>query len=74
MYQSVVVECIRAGGGVFTVMGRILSHSTLVLDDNYPCKNHSITIFGAMEGLAKVSRMRGQDDAWQTPHVALGDG
>ena len=50
------------------------AHSTLVLADNYPCKNHSITIFGAKEGLAKDSRMRGQDNAWQTPHVGRGEG
>ena len=49
------------------------AHSTLVLADNYPCKNHSITIFGAKEGLAKDSRMRGQDNAWQTPHVGRGE-
>ena len=74
VYESVVVEGVRAGGGVFTVMGWILSHLAVVLADNYPCKNHSVTIFGAIEALAKDSRMRGQDNAWQILHVGRGEG
>ena len=74
VYESMVVEGVRAGGGVFTVVGWILSHSAVVLADNYPCKNHSVTIFGAIEALAKDSRMRGQDNAWQTLHVGRGKG